>query len=483
MDASDPETRLLRCAGLLYVWQRAGQKAPETGFPELTVAPTETRPVCSPVYGDLLKKIFSTPAFFGPVTTYLVQKIDEKQLVVPPEYLVLLLNWATTGNNKKNSPEIRRIAGERGAWLARQNPDWEHIIEQPAAQKWQDGTAAERIQYLIHLRQTDPEQSAALMERAWAGESLRERREWLRMLLSTPSSEELDFVARVYDALLTEKGKLSSGQLELRHLAASILLGSPETRLCRETVAALAPYFQRQTKLMGLQQSCKIKLPAGEDTFFQASRMVQALGLEAVSPYIGCSEPEYWCCALIGMLHPVIWEQLVDPDWHKILELFDAHSTDTGKKQWPLLQSLSRALAQTRYTPGIEAYLKKYPVDATNVAMLQSLTTEALETWFCRQQVSEQAGLARTVLTRPGWLWSYALSKQVLKSLLQEDNISHHAEYAKVACLHFHPGVMADLETLQRQETHRWQQHQQQKLLIGPLLRLLQLRTEIDQAK
>ena len=463
-DKADREARFLRSAALLYVWQRAGQKALKADLPELPSAPLETRPFCSPAYRPLLKKILANPGFYGPITGFLINRIHQKGLVVPHEHLVPLLNVGTSTAFKKYKTAIYAILGERGRWLALQNPVWHPLLESETIQKWEEGSAAERKQYLAALRKVDPQKSVALLESAWPTENVRERKDLLGLLAVAPSPEEVSFVERVFVSLQALPDGAKPLHLELKHLAASILLGAPGSALFQDVVGRLRPYFQRPPKRMGLQQKIKINLPRERDEFFNADRMAKQFGFDDTSPYAHCSEPEYWCGELIGLLHPLAWETIVDPDWHKILDFFATAGTYMGKKQWPLLQHISRALAQTQYLPGIRAYLNKYPVNAANFTMLHALSNEALEAWFRHQTDLEQAGLVRTTLDRPGWVWSYTLSKQLLHSLLQEDNISHHAEFAKSICLHFNAGIMADLEAFQQHENMRRQKTQNQKL-------------------
>lgn len=480
---TDPETRLLRASALMYTWQRSGQKAPQVELPELPTAPPETRPFCPPAYSALLKKILANPVFYGPITGYLLRHIHQKQLVVPYEHLVSLMALGVDAAFKKHKTVIAGMMGTRGTWLAQQNPLWHPLLETDKAQVWEEGSAAERKQYLIALRSTDPQQSAALVENAWPKANVRERKEWLTIMATETHPAELAFVEQLWASLQAEPEPVRPLQLELKQLAATLLLGAPDAALFQNYVGRLTPYFQRQSGLMGLQAKVKINLPKGYDAFFHPDQMAGTLGLDKNSPFINCSEAEYWLSELVGLLHPKAWESLIDPDWNKIVDFFASVSVNTEKKQWPLLQNLSRALSQSQYLPGINAYVQKYPVNAANFTMLRALSNDALEAWFRQQPNLEQAGLVRTVLDRSGWVWSYALSKQILQSLIKEDNISHNAEFAKSVCLHFHPGIMADLEAFQQHETLRWQQHQIQKLLIGPLLRLLQLRAEIDRLK
>lgn len=476
----DKEGRLLTAVALGYVWQRAGQRAPVLSLPVISAAPKEHRPFCSAAAADLLSRFLAHPTHYGVLLRYLLSKMKADRQVLPHEHLVALLDLGQTASARKWLVNLEDVLGERGVWLARQREAWRYALPIDADTAWEEGNAEERQRLWHWMRQQDPKTSVALLRAGWPQAGARERKEWLKWLGAALLPTDLPFVEWAFESLQGGKDADKPVQQEIKALAVEILLGMPESALYREIAAQLPRYIHREKAMMGLQQKNKIALPADGDAFFSANYMVRYLGFDKTSPYVNCTEPEYWFGELVRLVHPQIWESVLDPEWPKILATFEASDAVHERKHWPLLQHLARALAKHRYQSGVAAFLGQYEVNAANFGLLDSLSNEALAKWFLRQPNVEKMGMARNLLGRPGWVWPYALSKHLLQGLLQEDNVYHNAEFAKNMCLNFDLNLIGDLDALSKQNTVNWQQHQLHKSLVMPLLGLLKLRQTIE---
>jgi hypothetical protein len=77
---------------------------------------------------------------------------------------------------------LRPVLGQRGAWLAQQRPDWgwalaggEGALAPDFAQRWSEGSAAERRQLFARLRRLDPARARELATEAWKQERAEQR--------------------------------------------------------------------------------------------------------------------------------------------------------------------------------------------------------------------------------------------------------------------------------------------------------------------
>lgn len=117
----DPERHLLDAAAIIATAGRAGFVAPRITPPsETIVAPPEPHPVCPPAAAATLRRILSGE--HADLLDQWLRLAADRNLLAPPDALPDLLTAA------KNKPDLRATAagviGERGRWLARQNPDW-----------------------------------------------------------------------------------------------------------------------------------------------------------------------------------------------------------------------------------------------------------------------------------------------------------------------------------------------------------------------
>jgi Family of unknown function (DUF5691) len=476
----DPETRLLRAAALSLVYREAGQLPEKSTLPPLSPAPDETQGYGPPARQILLGKLLGHAAQQPDLVGFLLDKMAEANTILHPNFLVQTLNLGLDQHGKKLREKIAKVAGERGRWLAALNPAWRYVLPADLETRWKEGSLADRRKLLAELRPTEPARAFAWLHETWPDENARERKELLKTLLVNPRPEEADFVEANWKTLLASKDSSKPIQAEFKKIAVEILLGQPGSALYREVVDVLRAYFGASKGRLSLRAKSKWQIPATEDAFFCKARMVGQFGFDAVSPYVNCGEPEYWFSELAYCLHPRAWEEILGESWPDILDRFAEASASNEQKHLPLLQNLSRALAKQAYTPGIRAYLDKHPVSSANQMILEHLDNAELEQFARRKIDIGQPSALRTVLGRPGWVWSVSFSRFALEALLKEEYAYHNAEFAREMCLHFHPSVLDILREAALKPIVSWQQKQLRDSLILPLLNSIKWKIEIE---
>ncbi|PSK90229.1 hypothetical protein CLV63_12358 [Murinocardiopsis flavida] len=116
---------------------------------------------------------------------------------VPPESLPDLL--ARAERHAELRAPLARVAGVRGAWLARLNPDWAFLRTGSApfdAARWDHGTAAQRRAHLAVLRAHDPAAARELLDAAWPTERAGQRRRLLEVMTDGLSADDEPLLAR-----------------------------------------------------------------------------------------------------------------------------------------------------------------------------------------------------------------------------------------------------------------------------------------------
>lgn len=240
-----PEARLLGAAAVLGVYTRAGWK-PQADPQEPDVfTGEEAQPVCSPGAERLLQRVLHSPEF---------QKIHRNQLfgewvmlatqagrLISPPYLAGLVEDSATDESKRAL--FAPLLGRRGAWLARQNPEWANAaaVEENGEKVWNEGTLAARVAYLHGLRTRDAAAAQALLAAGWKREPANARLTLMETLDEGLSLDDEPFL----EAALDDRSK------SVRLAAAGLLSRLPASRFAVRMAARADQCVKVEKKLLG----------------------------------------------------------------------------------------------------------------------------------------------------------------------------------------------------------------------------------------
>jgi hypothetical protein len=165
-DGAGRERALLEAAALGDAVRRAGRLAdPAPASPE--PAPSESRPVAPSPATQILELLLIQgpvgPAARTTLTVHWLETAASAGRVVPPRLLPALLESSTSGSLVR--AVVRPVLGERGVWLAAQNPAWDWVLTSPEEVPVTAESARARIQ---ERWQTDSAQDRALAVAALA---------------------------------------------------------------------------------------------------------------------------------------------------------------------------------------------------------------------------------------------------------------------------------------------------------------------------
>ncbi len=191
-----PEAQLLEALARQALRRRAGwqptQLSAEQAPPE--PAPEDALPWAGPEASQLLEPLLSGrhPAL---LREWLRLAVAEGQLV-RPVYLPKLLALASQA--ELPGERLWAAVGERGAWLARQHPQWRGLVP-PEAEEWSRGNRAERVRYLSHLRRQKPEAARELLAETIQSASFRDLAALLPALQIELNAADLPLLASLAD--------------------------------------------------------------------------------------------------------------------------------------------------------------------------------------------------------------------------------------------------------------------------------------------
>jgi hypothetical protein len=292
--ADGREQQLLLSAGTLALLRKAGFQLIASPLP--TPAPPETWPALGPAGHNLLRQLLSRPHYRPLLGDYL-QAMSEHGRVVPPMLLARVVSWVK--EQPWAAPFTEAALGERGRWLAAQNPDWQLMVDatarhQPTEADWHTGPTPRRRLYLEQLLLADPTQAARLLAEALPQEPAAAQVALLGALEAWPLAELLPVVfIPVFEPLLASRAR------EVRQVAARWLVRTTDTALLPRLWARAELLLHFKHKLLG-NNALEITLPSWSAEW-------QRDGIEQKSSDYAGGEKAAQLGQLLALLPPGRW--------------------------------------------------------------------------------------------------------------------------------------------------------------------------------
>jgi hypothetical protein len=211
---SSPERELLLRAGMHAVYVAAGRKA-ETGVEAPAPAPEETMPACSAKAAEILGRLLADQR--TEILREALNRLHQAGLRVPHALLPAALGVPQS----ELRPAVTVVLGERGLWLAAQNPDWEWAVTSNETDEtaWEEGALGERISTLRRVRDRDPVLGLAWVEDVWKSEKAEARAAMVQAFETGLSSGDEGFLERALD----------DRSVRVREAAAELLARIPDS--------------------------------------------------------------------------------------------------------------------------------------------------------------------------------------------------------------------------------------------------------------
>lgn len=307
---ANPELALLQSAGVIALCGQAGMRPLPVALEPFPRSPPESRTL---VEHEGFKE-FLAHLIEHPKPRLLIEALRElaaRRLIVPFSFLPRLLE---SGRHRPElRPFLQPVLGERGAWLARLNPQFGWALGTEAATEaefdWETATHPARRAHLAHLRRTAPEQARARLASDFAKIPAKERAELLAEWRAGLSMEDEPFL----------ENSLGDRSREVRVQAARLLSLLPESRLVSrmgERLASCLSRNQRGTWVMTPPQSFDpLWARDGILEQFDSGQGPRAGWLQQIATFL----PLAWWEQHLKLTPEEICQWLVKSDWAKAL--------------------------------------------------------------------------------------------------------------------------------------------------------------------
>ncbi|MBD2464669.1 hypothetical protein H6G89_27055 [Oscillatoria sp. FACHB-1407] len=385
-----PEAALLTTAAILSLHRQAGW-LPRT-YPVVAQKPyqDDDLPRCSPRAACLLQQMLQ-----GQYTQVLPEWLaiaSKQRQRVPELYLPELLDAGRQQRDLRAA--ILLVLGQRGRWLAAQNPDWSYAVEVATEEDWETGSTAARLLYLQDLRSHQPDRARELLQGTWSQESAGDRAKFLEILRIELSMADEPFLEE----------KLGDRSKEVRRVAADLLANLPDSRLCQrmtERINALIPAKAHQD---GIQ----IELPASCDTEMLRDGVGQS------TPNRNLGEKANWLLQMIAGVPLRFWQQTF---CQTPTELVKAAALSEWKTV--LLDGWAQAARRHGDRDWAAAILNYSGKSARGQVCVEVLSEEQLEAVVIHELQSDPGQLNQLlwILQRHQNPWSVELAREVMHGL------------------------------------------------------------------
>lgn len=297
-----------REAALLEAISLAGIARSAGGLPEViaersSAAPAESRPLVSPAAVSVLRQVLAEE--WSSLLPEWLELAAARDLLVPPFFLPGLLQRKFTAEQQG---WMRKVAGERGAWLGRQNPAWSWIgAERAAAAEtgiglWETGTPEERLAWWRRCRESNPAQARELLEKTWGEEELDFRRQLLEAMAIGLSLADEPWLTR----LLKERRK------ELRVAAQGLLATLPGSGFAQRMRERALRLLKVERGLLG--RKIEVQLPVAFDLSWRDDAIEE-------KPPTGMGEKAFWTLQILSLVPLHFWIEQARIEADRLVDL------------------------------------------------------------------------------------------------------------------------------------------------------------------
>ncbi|MEM9923758.1 MAG: DUF5691 domain-containing protein [Cyanobacteria bacterium P01_D01_bin.50] len=227
LGSNDKEGSLLRAAVVISLYQKAGKLTTIDNQTNLETCKLDDLPYCNQKSEKHLEIILNGE--YSEILPEWLRITAEVGKVVSPRYLPDLLALGKRQHNLRK--DILPVLGNRGIWLAAQNPEWNYFITDNREKIWKNGSLEERKTILEQLRQSEPEKGRRQLQNIWRKERAQERASLLSIL---------KFGLSIDDELFLED-TLEDRSKQVRDVAARLLAQIPESKLVQRMIERVLP--------------------------------------------------------------------------------------------------------------------------------------------------------------------------------------------------------------------------------------------------
>jgi hypothetical protein len=282
---AEPEAKLLASAAAVAAYRRAGARPAVEETPPPLPCPPDDRPPTSARSSLHLREMLDGP-YRAALPEWLAEAARLGRRVRDADLVPLLEHGRAHPDLRE---PIRAVIGERGRWLAAQNPDWGFAAGAavPEEADWQTGNREARLALLKRLRLPDPARGRETLVATWSQETHADRAAFLAALEVGLSMDDEPFL----------EAALDDPRAEVRKAAADLLGRLAGSRLVGRMIERVRPLVRFSGD--GSTLAVDITLPDAH------TKDMARDGIAKTRP--GMGERNAWLSQMIPVVPPAHW--------------------------------------------------------------------------------------------------------------------------------------------------------------------------------
>jgi hypothetical protein len=415
-DSQDQEEDFLRFSSLIYQYRQAGSLP--LNFQTIVQAESEEeiRPYCSSKASDMLKTILEEE--LNPFLKLWLKLCASNDLCVAPELIPELLDIST--RKKEFRKLILTVAGKRGEWLSKLNPQWN--FSSPSTDQntvWETGSPEQRKELLGRLRRNNPGEALELLKTTWATEGANEKVTYLEILRIKLSAGDLAWLES-----LKEKGQKVNAAI------VDLIKSIPTSSIVQEysNVLKNAINIKKGKALLGminktvLDVSDSLAIP---DAVFKS-------GIEKLSSDKNVSDNQYILAQLISSVPPSFWNDHLQLSTEGVIQLFQKEKQTAFYV--PALAIASIKFKNTNWIKSILDVGDNTIIDSSIVLLINGLSGKDRDV-YARKFFKEKPQEIIQVMIDQDEEWHMDLAKLILQYTANEVYSYNRTFYRQAAPL------------------------------------------------
>jgi Family of unknown function (DUF5691) len=349
------EAALLSAVGMVSLHQRVGWLPDVRSVTQVESCSLDDLSRCSPRAARCLEQILEGQS------PHLLSEWLEKAAIaeqrVPEMLLPSLLDKGR--QQRELRPSILPVLGQRGRWLAAQNPDWSYAVALITEVDWETGTPSARLLHLQDLRSHNPDHARELLQSTWKQETAGDRTKFLEIFRTGLSIADEPFL----EATLGDRSK------DVRRVAVDLLASLPNSRLCQHVTEHTYHYLSLERDVPSL----RVQLPKHlDETLIQLGFELKPL--PSINSKVG--EKGWWLLQMLGATPLSTWTEQWQLSPQQIVKLAQSH-------EWQnvLLDGFALAAKRQGNHEWLEEIIRVWFAGQTSISRnvaLVNLGTEAL---------------------------------------------------------------------------------------------------------
>jgi hypothetical protein len=345
------EKRLLGTAAALSLYQKVGVVVEKRSLQLPEPAPDDELPCCNTQAAHGLNRILQGE--YDQVLPEWLTLVAAKKQRVPERLLPALLEYGRQHRSLRDG--ILSVLGERGRWLAAQNPGWDYAVRSGTVEDWETGAPTVRVGWLRDQRRQNAAAACTALAETWRKESAGDRARFLALFQDGLSAEDEEFL----EMALGDRSK------DVRKVAADLLARLPTSQLCQRIVQRLQVLM---TASSSPSSSFKLELPT------ECNEAMLRDGIEPKSP-AGLGERTWWLVQIIAATPLTFWQPYCQNDPVQMLALLKKNESEKA-----IVEALGLAAIRQQQTNWIGAILQWWN-DRNPAKVVSGLSTfESLQT-------------------------------------------------------------------------------------------------------